>query len=495
MSKVTPSTFIFKGLYNWYLQQPVSFFRSKINSGYDFGLLMFIQKYVEFSYTPHIDNSMLMTLTYDYRREEKLTSKTYLKPFNIYFEKVIKSDRRKGIASGYKLKDEYLKEIYQYIYNDFLESKSNLFEFYEINRDKCTKKVLYKTKNGYVDTKKQAQEIEDLNRYSVDTLETKQLWILDKSIKRKPHKTDFHIPKGYQKEKVFINKEHLMNLLATNEVKNSQEAMLYLSILVKHNLFPYVIYKRGDTGRLNSVTRINEKHYPILTNYQGIKKLYRANIFKGFYEYDINTAAPVILSQLYDRTHSKKLKAVNHYIENKTESRKKWAKLLFWEDEKANIKRIKSILTALFFGASLEEDYKLGEHTKRLFMTGKEKEELDKLKESPSFFTLLYEVDKLYSSLAKEYLPIRKGMKSKLVTNEMGISKSFTAKEKNKAIAHIYQGYEVKILLALFDKFKDNVALLLHDAIFTNIKLDIDEIEKIAFDASGFNVKYEEEII
>ena len=99
--------------------------------------------------------------------------------------------------------------------------------------------------------------------------------------------------------------------------------------------------------------------------------------------------------------------------------------------------------------------------------------------------------DKLYSSLADDYLPIRKGMKSKLVTNEMGISKPFTAKEKNKAIAHIYQGYEVKILLALFDEFKDNVALLLHDAIFTNIKLDIDEIEKIAFDASGFNVKYE----
>ena len=354
---------------------------------------------------------------------------------------------------------------------------------------------MYKTKNGYVDTKKQAQEIENLNRHSVDTLETKQLLILNKSIKRKPYKTDFHIPKGYQKEKVFINKEHLMNLLATNEVKNSQEAMLYLSILVKHNLFPYVIYKKGDTGRLNSVTKINEKHYPILTNYQVIKKIYRANIFKGFYEYDINTAAPVILSQLYDRTHEKKLKAVNNYIENKTESRKKWAKLLFWEDEKANIKRIKSILTALFFGASLEEDYKLGEQTKRLFMKGKEKEELDKLKNSPSFFTLLYEVDKLYSSLAKEYLPIRKGMKSKLVTNEMGISKSFTAKEKNKAIAHIYQGYEVKILLALFDKFKDNVALLLHDAIFTNIKLDIDEIEKIAFDASGFNVKYEEEII
>ena len=73
-----------------------------------------------------------------------------------------------------------------------------------------------------------------------------------------------------------------MNLLATNEVKDSQEAMLYLSILVKHNLFPYVIYKRGDTGRLNSVTRINEKHYPILTNYQGIKKIYRANIFNDY---------------------------------------------------------------------------------------------------------------------------------------------------------------------------------------------------------------------
>ncbi len=49
--------------------------------------------------------------------------------------------------------------------------------------------------------------------------------------------------------------------------------------------------------------------------------------------------------------------------------------------------------------------------------------------------------------------------------------------------------------MALFDKFKDNTVLLIHDAIFTNIKLDIDEIEKIAFEASGFNVKYEEEVI
>jgi hypothetical protein len=457
---------------------------------------MFIQKYIGFSYTPHNDNSMLMALTYDYRREEKLTSRTYLKQFNIYFEEVIKSDRKKGIASGYKLKDAYLKKIYQYIYNDFLESKFNLFEFYEINRNKCTKKILYKTKNGYVDTKKQAQEIENLTRYSVDTLETsKQLWILDKSIKRKPHKTDFHIPKGYQKEKVFINKEHLLNLLINNKVKDFQEAMLYLSILIKYNSFPYVVYKKGDTGRLNSVTKINEKHYPILTNYQGIKKKFRINIFKDFYEYDINTAAPVILSQMYNRTHTKKLKEVNHYIDNKAECRKLWAKYLFGENETANIKRIKSILTALFFGASLEEDYKLGKKTKRLFTYGKEKEELDNLKNNLSFSKLLYEVDKLYSSLAEDHLQIRKGMKSKLVTNEMGISKSFIAREKNKAIAHIYQGYEVKILLALFDKFKDNVALLLHDAIFTNIKLDIDEIEKIAFEASGFNVKYEEEII
>ena len=48
MSKKTPiealsetSSFnIFKGLYYWYLQQPDSFFRSRIDSSYDFGLLI-----------------------------------------------------------------------------------------------------------------------------------------------------------------------------------------------------------------------------------------------------------------------------------------------------------------------------------------------------------------------------------------------------------------------------------------------------------------------
>ncbi len=503
MSKKTPiealsettSFNIFKGLYYWYLQQPDSFFRSRIDSSYDFGLLMFIQKYIEFSYVSHKDNNMLMILTYEYREKERLTSSTYLNLFNTYFEEVIKSDKDKGIASGYKLKDNYIEEIYKYVYDDFSSSNFTTLTFVEINRDKCTKKTLYKTKKGYVDTKKEAQEIEDLTRYTVDKLETsKPRLILDKS-KAKTPDIEFHIPDGHRIEKVLINKEHLTNLFVEDKIKDSKEAMLYISILVKYNLFPYVVYKEGKTGRLNSVTQINDKHYPILTNYQGIKKKYRKNIFKGFYEYDINTAAPVILSQLYERTHNKKLKAINEYIENKTEFRKKWAKLLFGKDEKTNIKRIKSILTAIFFGASLDEIYKMGNKTKAHLTRGKEEEELDKLKSNSKFLRLVDEVAELYSYLAEKYLTIRKGAKSKRVPNILGITRNFKANEKNKAIAHIYQGYEVKILLALFDKFKDNTVLLIHDAIFTNVKLDIEEIEKIAFEASGFNVKYEEEII
>ena len=81
-SSKTLSYNIFKGLYNWYLQQPDSFFRSRIDSSYDFGLLMFIQRYIEFSYVPHNDDNMLMVLTYEYREKEGLTSSTYLKLFN-----------------------------------------------------------------------------------------------------------------------------------------------------------------------------------------------------------------------------------------------------------------------------------------------------------------------------------------------------------------------------------------------------------------------------
>ncbi|MDK2063290.1 hypothetical protein PT520_12275 [Aliarcobacter butzleri] len=493
----TSSINIFKGLYKWYLQQPDSFFPSRSDSVYDFGVLMFIQKYIEFSYIEHKEDSMLMVLTYDYRTKEKSTSSTYLKLFYTYFDEEIKSNNEENIASGYKLKDEYIKEIYEYIYKDFFDSGSKTLEYYEIHRNKYSKKSLYKTSKGFVDTKKEAQEIEGLTRYTVDTLElSKPKLILDKK-KARPHKTKFHIPNGYRKEKVFINKEHLVNILKNNEIVDSKEAMLYLSVLIKYELFPYVIYKKGNTGRLNSVTTINEKHYPILTNYQGIKKDYRKNIFKGFYEYDINTSAPVILSQLYEKEfpNKKKLKIVNEYIERKTEYRIKWAKKLFGDNEKENIKRIKSILTSLFFGASLEESYMMGKETKAHFTKDKEEEELDNLKSNSKFLKLVDEVETLYSSLSEKYLSHRKGTKSKRVTNILGITKEFKRSEKNKAIAHIYQGYEVKILLALYEKYEEDTVLLLHDAIFTKVKLDIDEVEKIAYEASGYSVKYEEEII
>lgn len=493
----TSSINIFKGLYKWYLQQPDSFFRSRSDSSYDFGVLMFIQRYIEFSYVEHKEDSMLMVLSYDYRTKEKLTSSTYLNLFDTYFDEEIKSNIDEKIASGYRLKDEYIKEIYEYIYEDFFDSDSKTLEYYEIHRDKCTKKTLYKTSKGFVDTKKEAQEIEGLTRYTVDKLEVSKPKLILNKKKAKPHKIDFHIPNGYRKVKVFINKEHLVNILKNNEIEDSKEAMLYLSVLIKYELFPYIIYKKGNTGRLNSVTTINEKHYPILTNYQGIKKDYRKNIFKGFYEYDINTSAPTILSQLYEKEfpNKRKLKTVNDFIKNKTKYREMWAKKLFGDDEKMNIKRIKSILTALFFGATLEESYMMGKDTKAHFTKDKEEEELNNLKSNNKFLSLILEVEKLYSSLAKEYLSHRKGTTSKRVTNILAITKEFKRNEKNKAIAHIYQGYEVKILLALYEKYEKDTVLLLHDAIFTKVKLDIEEVERIAFEASGYMVKYEEEII
>ena len=72
------------------------------------------------------------------------------------------------------------------------------------------------------------------------------------------------------------------------------------------------------------------------------------------------------------------------------------------------------------------------------------------------------------------------------------IKKEFSRIEKKRAIAFIYQGIEVQILLAIYEKYNNSVVLLIHDAIISKDKLNPQELSETALEASGYNVSYEE---
>lgn len=111
------------------------------------------------------------------------------------------------------------------------------------------------------------------------------------------------------------------------------------------------------------------------------------------------------------------------------------------------------------------------------------------------FKSLVDEVGILFKQLVKIHFITKKADKNKVITNAIGIEKEYIKKDKNRAIAFIYQGIEVQILLAIYEKYNNSIVLLIHDAIISKDKLDPQELSKIALEASGYNVSYEEELL
>lgn len=486
------SLVIYKGLFNWYINQ--DFFRSRITGSHDFFILFFIQNTIDFSLEQHEEDKLSFIIT-----ESLLINKLNCKSIkfksllNKYYEVSFKSNREMKLANGYRLKEKYYKEIYEYVILDF--NKNKRMNYIEISRNLVEKKKRYVSSNGKFYYLKKDAEDKDIDI----KLENSEKYIFKPKKKSKVLKPLKYIAKGYRKEKVSINKNHLQNILENSLFKTFQEALLYLSILIKYEEFPFVVYKIGNTGRLNTVTNINGKQHKVLVNYQGIKKAFRKNIFKGFYEYDISTSAPTILNQIYKKEIGEELEYIDYYIKNKTKLRNYWANC-FLEDEdsknaeKNKIKRIKSLLTALFFGAKITNKDMIGKDVKKIFHKKYSLEEYLNLFNDEEFKQLVEEVNILFNELSKKYVKVRKNSKYCEIENAMGINKRFKRSEKNKAISHLYQGIEVKILLYIFESKKDSIALMIHDAIITDKKLELDELSKLAFECSNYNVIYEESI-
>lgn len=478
--------YIYEALYEWYTQQNLSLDHlSKKRS--HFCILVFIQLYIENRFDLHSNNKDAVAISDNFKNILKCNSNSFNSIFDIYFEKLIDGNHTycsPFYSNGYKLKDIYLHQIYNLIEKDFV--KNNSLSYVIIEENEYYHTTLYNTPNNlWVKNKFFALKQNNISRRNEEKLLKKEATIL-KSFKIKDKQMlEFHIPKGYFKYPLIINSIYLKNLILKKEV-NYLDKMFYMRLLTINSIYPYAVYKQLDTGRLQTISNINNNYYIVLMNYQGIKKTYRKNIFKEMYEYDISTSAPTILLQLYKKHFpaDDPLNSINNYIKNKKECREYWASLI---KEDNSVKKVKSILTALFFGANIK--FYRSNKIKSI-MTD---ENFRILLSNKDFSSLVDDVKKLFSSLTRKYCHRRKNLNNYVVKNMAGINRKFNLSEKNRAIAHIYQGIEITILKAIQEKYADSICLMIHDAIITRDKLDTSELSRLAFEATEYEVIFEED--
>ena len=487
--KIIPHTsfIIYSGLYTWYVQQKLSLeHKSQYRS--HFCLLMFIQSYLENNLKEHSQNAEAIVVSDNYKRKTKCDSKAFNELFNEYFDNVVEGNRHYSMdffANGYKLKDTHLDSLYNLLNEEFIQT--NKLSYCEISDSDYGVTTFYETpKNGLIKEKGKALDLNDLSRRQEDSLIKVTLNILSKKNLALNNKIKFHLPKGYYQIPLTINKEYLKELIINPSSKIEKlDKLFYMRMLNIYSDYPFTVYKVLNTGRLQTVSNINGRFHSVLQNYQGIKKIHRKNIFKDMFEYDISTSAPTILLQLYTNNFPREasLSYIEDYIQNKKARREQWASLI---EEKDSINRVKSVLTAMFFGANIKSF-----RSEALNKVMSEKS-FNILLNDESFLALVNNVEKLFNALAEKYCEKRKGLKYYVVDNLAGISKKFTLKEKKKAIAHIYQGIEVTILKAVQEKYKENICLMIHDAIITKDRIDPLELSKIALEDTGYRVTYEE---
>lgn len=482
--------YITTSLYEWYLQQKELDLTHNSTYRSHFCLLMLIQKAILQELVEHSQDRDSFVLADKYKDTIKCNSTSFNQLLNLYFELTVEAENtgKKKYANGYKLKDKVINEIFDIMVKAFENNKA--LDYVKIKHNEYSLTELYITQSGYVvDTKKEALFLDGLTRRQENRLTIVKRNVLKKRKvnKKEVYKTDFHIPKGYYKYPIVINEAHLLQLIK-NKSLDKGSLLFYINIINIYRQFPFAIYKQISTGRRSGTTKINDKHNILLINYQGMKKIYRHEVFNGMYEYDISTSAPSILLAMFKKSYTEELAYIQDYIDNKQNRREEWAKLLKGKDLEQNIKTVKSALTALFFGAELSEPYFISKEVKKTITTA----QLITLLEDEKFKYLVDEVVSLFNQLVEIHFKVRDDSKKKVVENDIGIKKEFSRIEKKRAIAFIYQGIEVQILLAIYEKYNNSVVLLIHDAIISKDKLNPQELSETALEASGYNVSYEE---
>ncbi len=225
-----------------------------------------------------------------------------------------------------------------------------------------------------------------------------------------------------------------------------------------------VQYEQSDAGRL----------YAVGLSLQNVPREVRAAAMTGQWDYDISNAHFAILDQLAEKS-GYTCTAIRDYLVNKRRIREAVSMAA-----RIDVDDAKGCLIATVYGAGLNPYY--GEIAKEIGRPAAER-----LFSFEPFVAIATDARRASAAIL-EAAPRSRGR----ITNAMSLVVEIS--EDRKTIAsHLLQGMEAVALNAIVSHHGEDISLCVHDGWCSESRLDLKEQERLIAEATGLNLKVEEE--
>ena len=411
------------------------------------------------------------------------------------------------------------KEYYSIPFN---ESKLYHKDLFEIEAYTIDKNLSNNTDLLILGKKELFLKMEKANIYLPDKIFVKEIYNYSKIKYENLKKTDKKFPfytftKSRKKIKQTQSTADLKKYISTN-IKINEESIeklikeyledvvndRYLYIFGLINLLRH--YKKGTNSILYEEKKFrlySSKRLNFGVNFQSIKSNLRKIIFQGQYDYDINAGAPTLLYQFIKQKYTSEnieLQYLESYIKNRKILRKRCAEILAEKnkskDTKEFEKQTKETFTALLYGSNvLSPKSKLSmNYSNRKYLY----DNFDEFRYLVEDVKLLFKYYKEYieklkkESIKEDFIEIEKGIFIETKKNDNG---KIVNKKENSIISEIYFYLESKILKLVYENYKEDISLLIHDGFVCRKYLELEELQNLVKEKLGYEVKYSRDLL
>ena len=376
----------------------------------------------------------------------------------------------------------------------FNESKLYHKDLFEIEAYTIDKNLSNNTDLLILGKKELFLKMEKANIYLPDKIFVKEIYNYSK--------IKYENLKKYISTNIKINEESIEKLIKEYLEDVVNDRYLYIFGLI--NLLRH--YKKGTNSILYEEKKFrlySSKRLNFGVNFQSIKSNLRKIIFQGQYDYDINAGAPTLLYQFIKQKYTSEnieLQYLESYIKNRKILRKRCAEILAEKnkskDTKEFEKQTKETFTALLYGSNvLSPKSKLSmNYSNRKYLYDNFDEFRDLVEDVKLLFKYYKEyIEKLKIESTKEdFIEIEKGIFIETKKNDNG---KIVNKKENSIISEIYFYLESKILKLVYENYKEDISLLIHDGFVCRKYLELEELQNLVKEKLGYEVKYSRDLL
>lgn len=223
------------------------------------------------------------------------------------------------------------------------------------------------------------------------------------------------------------------------------------------------------------------------SGFQSLKKKMRAVLFKGWFDYDIEAAAPTLVYQVACRVHRRLYPAkvdlpypmVARLVEHKHEVRLHVAQLTGLDE-----KKVKSVLAALFFGARL-----VPHRTQAIYrLVGMDESVVDLLKADPFVQAFKRQAAAMWAAVLTDE-NVSNGLSA--FKHGKAVAKAAT---KSKQRMAVYARLERQVMEAMESVLAADgmVPMLMHDGFMVRTRVDANRLVAAVQEQTGFVIRLSE---